>query len=276
MVALLEHHRRVGLQDVLVERVTQPAVDAIGAEVVHEVAEHRVREEVLAGAVHRGRQSGALDREAEHHGVEVREMGRRVDDGTDLGELANVLARSLHEDPSVERGEIERLTEVAQRRARRHERAEQRSHRLGSELVDATVEVACDVPGVALGVDAELVPQLAVAHAPEMTGEVTPLRELRAVRAMEASRLHVRRLVQHEQRIPGLRGDAMHDVLDDRGTRCVEAEDGGGHRPMRPLPGRCRKARNGALWRPFQLHCKSATDCSQRCEWHGSGCSGSA
>ena len=61
MVAALDEHARVRLEHVLVERVPQAPVDAVRAEVVHEVAEHRVREEVLPGAVGRRREPGALE-----------------------------------------------------------------------------------------------------------------------------------------------------------------------------------------------------------------------
>jgi hypothetical protein len=49
------------------------------------------------------------------------------------------------------------------------------------------------------------------------------------MRLVEATGLEIGGLVQHEQRIPGLRRDAVDDLLDDGGAGSVEAEDGGGH-----------------------------------------------
>ena len=119
-------HAGVRLEHVLVERVAQAPIDAVRAEVVHGEGEHRVREEVLPGAVGRWREARALEREAEDDRVEVRQVRRHVDHRADLGEASNVLARPLHVDALVERREIERVVEVAEGRARRQEHAEER------------------------------------------------------------------------------------------------------------------------------------------------------
>ena len=177
----------------------------------------------------------------------------------DLAELADVLARPLHEDAAVERGQVERLARGSCSVARGDMSAPSSGAiALRRELVDAAVEVAGDVPRVALGVDAQLVAELGVAHAAEMAGEVAPLGELGAVRAVEAPRLEVGRLVEREERIPRLRRDAMDDLLDDGGAGGVEAEDGGGHGAMKPAVVSLRKARVACVRvRSFQSHCKS-------------------
>src|SRR5262249_49845063 len=112
VVAALDENARVRLEDVLVEPVLQTPVNAVRAEVVHEVREDRVREEVLPRAVRRGRQARALEREAEDDRVEVRQVRRRVDDGTEIAKAPNRLARPLHDDAPVERGQIERMRQV--------------------------------------------------------------------------------------------------------------------------------------------------------------------
>ncbi|MOA46676.1 hypothetical protein D3C78_1692210 [compost metagenome] len=66
MVAALEDHGRVGLEHVLVELVFEAAIDLVGAQIVHEVAEQEVREEVLAGAVGEGRQPELVQGVAQH------------------------------------------------------------------------------------------------------------------------------------------------------------------------------------------------------------------
>src|SRR5699024_9486375 len=98
---------------------------------------------------------------------------------------------------------------------RREQRAEDRRHRLRRELVDAAIEVARDVPRVAIGVALEMLPELAVGHAADLRGERTPLRELGMSRSFEATRLEIRRLVEREQRILRLLRHAMDDLLND-------------------------------------------------------------
>src|SRR4051794_34716997 len=118
----------------------QPAVDAVRPQVVHEVAQYRVREEVFARAVRRGRQARPLEREAEHHGIEVREMRWHVDDRPLFGDPLDVSYRPVYDDPPVERAEIEGAGDVPQHLSRRHERADEGWNRLRGELVDSRAE----------------------------------------------------------------------------------------------------------------------------------------
>jgi ribosomal protein L21 len=105
VVAALEEDRRVLLEDLLVQLEAQPAIDAVGAEVVHEERDERVGEQVLAGAVGHRRQPGALERQADHHRVHVRRVRRRDHQRAALGHRAQLLERALDLDPAVELGE---------------------------------------------------------------------------------------------------------------------------------------------------------------------------
>ena len=151
VIAALDQHARVRLQHVLVERVPQPSIDLVGPEVVHEERQHRVREQVLAGAVRRGWQAGAIERVAEHDRVHVRQMRRYVDDGAALGEAAHVGDVTLDGDAIGERAGID---EAAQRRRggeRRDDRTQHRRHETRRERVHLRIEISGDVPRVRLG-----------------------------------------------------------------------------------------------------------------------------
>jgi hypothetical protein len=227
VVAALDEEARVRLQHVLVERVTQPAIDAVGAEVVHEVAQHGVREEVLPGAVRGRRKPRALEGKTEHDGVQVGEVRRNEHDGSDLGEPSNVLAWTLNDDATIEPGEVERLGKVLHHGARRHERAEERCHRAGGKLVHARIEVARHVPRVELRVLADRLTQLRFGHAPEGGGEVAPLRKLGSTARSEPTHLEVRRVGQRIEGIFRVVAHTRNDLLHDAASRFVEAKNGG-------------------------------------------------
>ncbi|MNS84965.1 hypothetical protein D3C72_1188110 [compost metagenome] len=98
VVAALEDDGRVGLQDVLVELVFEPAIDAVCAEVVHEVAEQEVREQVLARAVGERRQPEVVQGVAQHDRVEVARVSRHQDHGALADQRAQVVGVALNQD----------------------------------------------------------------------------------------------------------------------------------------------------------------------------------
>ena len=232
VVAALDEHARVGLEHVLVEAVLEAPVDAVRAEVVHEEREHRVGEEVLAGAVGGGRQARALEREAEDDRVEVRQVRRHEDEGALLGQsrAACRAGPSTTTRPSSAR-RSNAPAEVPQRRHGRHEQADERGRGARRELVDARVEVAGDVPRVAVArARAGFSAASSSRHPPEGSRRASATRaEARRRRCprLLALDLEERRLVQEQERVARAVAHAPRRPRRRWRRAAVEPEDGG-------------------------------------------------
>jgi hypothetical protein len=114
---------------------------------VHEVADERVREEVQAGAVGERRQPDLVQRVADDDRVEVREVGRREDEGAERAEPPHLLDRAVDDDAVGDaRGVGEPRQQDLGRQRVQHGREADR-HYARRQPVDARVEVPDDLLG---------------------------------------------------------------------------------------------------------------------------------
>ena len=250
VIAALQEHLAVGLQDLFVEGVAQPAIDPVRAQVAHEVADQRVAEEVLAGAVgHRG-QLGLHQRPAEHDAVHVARVGGHDDQRALLGQPADrreltldadalgQVPKRVHARQGAQLGEP--LHAAGQIRAL-EQKAEAHGQDLGGHVVDAFVEVALHVLDVVRAEPHRLVAQLVRGHAPQSTGEALPAFELLGVgphAVFEPVDLPIGGVVEHEleaaRRLDPpetgeLRDRALHDLAFDVSAVTIELENGRVH-----------------------------------------------
>ncbi len=234
VIAALDHHRRVGLQDVLVEVGLHPAIDPIGAEVVHEEADDRVGEEVLARAVDHGCQPGAIERVAKRDRVQVGRVGGDVDQRACALEVAEQLHLALHRQHLVEGAgaEPDRGQLLGQRRGPHHPGQELRRDG-GGEAIDPRIEVAGHVFGHPLGDPAQRVALRLVAHPGDAAQEPAPVAEL-LVSLLVALLLEpaglveghlVERVLEAAAVLPVPIHDASDHLADDVVALTVEPED---------------------------------------------------
>ena len=228
VVPVLDEDAGVGLEHVLVEPVLDASVDAIGAQVVHEEGKNGVGEEVLAGAVRRGRQLRPLERETEDHRVEVGEVRRDEDERPLLRQRTDGADGALDEDAPVERAQIERAAEAPERLQGRHHQADERRRGARGEPVDARIEVARHVGRVPAHDVGQALAALGVGHAADRSRERSPRVEPDEVvrsAGLQPLGLEEGGLVQREQGIAHVVAHAADDLVDDRAALLVEVED---------------------------------------------------
>jgi hypothetical protein len=199
---------------------------------VHEEREDRVGEEVLAGAVGRGREAGALEGIAEDDRVHVGQVGRQIDGRPALDQAPQLGERALDEHlvrEGVEADELRGVRHEPGQGARREQCGHDRRDEARRKLEDARVEVAGDVPAVAFGEIAEARAALLVGHPPERASEPLPLGELlliaQAARSREALGLVVGGVIEGEERILRAGDGPLDHRPHDVGAGVIEPED---------------------------------------------------
>ncbi len=231
VIAPLDHHRRVGLEDLLVEHRLHAPVDAVRAEVVHEEADDRVRKEVLAGAVDDRRELRALERVAEDQRIQIRGVGRDEDERALPREGQQLLVGPLDRQQILQ--SLVGGDDLPRELGGAHHRRDQSWDEVLRHGVDARVEVPSDVGGHPHADPVDRAALLLVGHSRDAAEDSAPVAEvlLRLFVPLlgEALRLVEGDLVQrqlHGRAIRRMRlGHALGHLANDVLALLVEPED---------------------------------------------------